>query len=186
MRGLRRVRGQRQRRARSTVPVAEPSTASGAEPCSAAAGSACSGACWRCRSGALSGAVVLGPVGAAGALSRRRTVMISANRSIPGSCRSAGRVGIQLLPAPGGLGGTAGTIIDGTRDGSNRRSHSLTRGSRLTKPITGMAACCARAATGHAAAPPSRVMNLRRFIRSPRRRGRGRIRESLGRWLSRL
>jgi hypothetical protein len=32
--------------------------------------------------------------------------------------------------------------------------------------------CCARAASGHAAAPPSTVMNLRRFIQSPRRRGR--------------
>jgi hypothetical protein len=29
---------------------------------------------------------------------------------------------------------------------------------------------CARAASGHAAAPPSSVMNARRFIRSPRRR----------------
>src|SRR5262249_25411695 len=34
-------------------------------------------------------------------------------------------------------------------------------------------ACCARAASGHAAAaPPSAKMNVRRFIRSPRRRGR--------------
>ena len=33
--------------------------------------------------------------------------------------------------------------------------------------------CCARAASGHAtAAPPRSVMNSRRFIRSPRRRGR--------------
>ena len=33
--------------------------------------------------------------------------------------------------------------------------------------------CCARAASGHAAAaPPSSVMNSRRLIRSPRRRGR--------------
>ena len=40
-------------------------------------------------------------------------------------------------------------------------------------PITGIAGCCARAASGHAAAaPPSSVMNSRRFIRSPRRRGR--------------
>ena len=31
--------------------------------------------------------------------------------------------------------------------------------------------CCARAASGHAAAPPSSVMNSRRFIRSPRRHG---------------
>src|SRR5262249_6747755 len=32
------------------------------------------------------------------------------------------------------------------------------------KPITGIAGCCARAASGHAAAaPPSSVMNVRRF-----------------------
>src|SRR5262245_57869339 len=39
-------------------------------------------------------------------------------------------------------------------------------------PITGIAGRCAPAASGHAAAPPSSVMNARRFIRSPRRRGR--------------
>src|SRR4029453_10837332 len=33
----------------------------------------------------------------------------------------------------------------------------------LRKPITGIAGCCARAASGHAAAPPSRVMNWRLF-----------------------
>src|SRR6516225_7273199 len=32
--------------------------------------------------------------------------------------------------------------------------------------------CCALAASGHAAAPPMTLMNARRFIRSPRRRGR--------------
>ena len=35
----------------------------------------------------------------------------------------------------------------------------------LRKPITGIAGCCARAASGHAAAPPSSVMNSRRFMR---------------------
>jgi hypothetical protein len=40
------------------------------------------------------------------------------------------------------------------------------------KPTTGIAGCCARAASGHAAAaPPSSMMNSRRFTRSPRRRG---------------
>ena len=40
-------------------------------------------------------------------------------------------------------------------------------------PTTGIAGCCARAASGHAAAaPPSSVMNSRRIIRSPRRRAR--------------
>ena len=44
-------------------------------------------------------------------------------------------------------------------------------------PITGIAGCCARAASGHAAAaPPSSVMNSRRLIRSPRRRGEQRRR----------
>ena len=34
---------------------------------------------------------------------------------------------------------------------------------RLRNPITGIAGCCARAASGHvAAAPPSSVMNFRR------------------------
>ena len=36
-------------------------------------------------------------------------------------------------------------------------------------PITGIADCCARAASGHAAAPPSSVMNSRRFIRAAHR-----------------
>src|SRR5436309_10059969 len=45
--------------------------------------------------------------------------------------------------------------------------------SLLRNPITGIAGCCARAASGHvAAAPPRSVMNSRRFIQSPRRRGR--------------
>jgi hypothetical protein len=41
-----------------------------------------------------------------------------------------------------------------------RRSGDLV----LRNPITGIAACCARAANGHAAAaPPRTVMNSRRF-----------------------
>jgi len=39
-------------------------------------------------------------------------------------------------------------------------------------PIAGIAGCCARAAIGHAATPPISVMNSRRLIQSPRRRGR--------------
>src|SRR5262249_7679559 len=42
----------------------------------------------------------------------------------------------------------------------------------VRRPITGTAACCARASNGHGIAPPSSVMNSRRFMRSPRRRGR--------------
>src|SRR5262249_24338988 len=53
------------------------------------------------------------------------------------------------------------------------------------KPTTGIAACCARAARGHDAAPPSNVMNSRRFIRSPRRRARAACREFGGRAPSR-
>jgi hypothetical protein len=37
----------------------------------------------------------------------------------------------------------------------------------LTKLTTGIAACCARAATGHDAAPPSNLMNSRRLMLSP-------------------
>ena len=48
----------------------------------------------------------------------------------------------------------------------------------LRKPITGIAGCCARAASGHAAAPPRSVMNSRRLIRSPRRRARAALAES--------
>ena len=45
---------------------------------------------------------------------------------------------------------------------------------RSRNPITGIAGCCARAASGHAAALPSPAMNSRRRIRSPRRRWRER------------
>src|SRR5499433_3833336 len=46
------------------------------------------------------------------------------------------------------------------------------------KPITGIAGCCARAASGHAAAPASSVMNSRRLVcreRSIVRGDRGRV-----------
>src|SRR5262249_26777017 len=44
--------------------------------------------------------------------------------------------------------------------------------------LMGRSGCCARAASGHAAAaPPSSVMNSRRFIRSPRRRARAALAE---------
>jgi putative ABC transport system substrate-binding protein len=38
----------------------------------------------------------------------------------------------------------------------------------LRNPITGIAACCARATTGQAAAPPSPAMNSLRLIQLPR------------------
>jgi hypothetical protein len=40
---------------------------------------------------------------------------------------------------------------------------NMSRKTGLTKPITGIA-CCECAASGHVAAPPSRVMNSRRFM----------------------
>jgi hypothetical protein len=44
----------------------------------------------------------------------------------------------------------------------------------LRKPTTGIAGCCARVPSGHVAtAPPSRVMNSRPLIQSPRRRVAG-------------
>ena len=42
----------------------------------------------------------------------------------------------------------------------------------VRKPITGIAGCCARAASGHARRAAKQLMNSRRFIRSPRRRVR--------------
>ena len=53
--------------------------------------------------------------------------------------------------------GLAGTRQPGARTGA---ATSLRR-----NPITGIAGFCARAASGHAAAPPSSVMNSRRFNR---------------------
>jgi len=48
----------------------------------------------------------------------------------------------------------------------------------------GAAGSCARAASGQAAAPPSNEMSSRRFIRSPRRRGRSASAEWSGRsWM---
>jgi hypothetical protein len=38
----------------------------------------------------------------------------------------------------------------------------------LRNPITGIAGCCAPAASGHAAAPPISVMNSRRFMSDPK------------------
>src|SRR5262249_12413043 len=64
-----------------------------------------------------------------------------------------------------------------TRSGPLARSRWVThalpraRGAGASPRFFDMAGCCARAASGHAAAaPPRSVMNARRFIRSPRRR----------------
>jgi hypothetical protein len=61
--------------------------------------------------------------------------------------------------------------------------NATTRGAESTgvvlrrNPITGIAGCCARAASGNAITPPSMLINSRRFTRSPRRRGRAVCRE---------
>jgi hypothetical protein len=72
------------------------------------------------------------------------------------------------------------------RSGNRERSSALRRSQALWRAWSAVVAsvtagvrmptrgtfvgCCARAASGHAAAPPMRVMSSRRFTRSPRRR----------------
>ena len=55
-------------------------------------------------------------------------------------------------------------------------------------PIVGnFVVCCACAASGQVAAPPTSAMNSRRLIRSPRRRGKGQlVRRRLNRKVVRL
>jgi hypothetical protein len=54
--------------------------------------------------------------------------------------------------------------------GSQTPAVSVSNRPGNSTPTTGIAACCARLTTGHAAALPSPAMNVRRFIESPRRR----------------
>ena len=71
----------------------------------------------------------------------------------PSEIRSR-RSGPRRSLPPSGPGGTR------RRDASNRAADVLRK-----NPITGIAGCCARAASGHvAAAPPSSVMSSRRCI----------------------
>jgi hypothetical protein len=49
-------------------------------------------------------------------------------------------------------------------------------------PITGSSACCARAASGHAAALPSAAMNFRRRIASPKLRDKTSYRAKAVEW----
>src|SRR5215472_5155057 len=64
------------------------------------------------------------------------------------------------------------------------------RGCHARSPMTGIAGCCARAASGHAAAaPPSSVMNWRRFMSNmelPRAMGDHRVGLSASRAAARL
>ena len=61
-------------------------------------------------------------------------------------------------------------LLQALTECGHTKARAAAGGPPLRKPITGIAGCCARAASGHAAAPPSSVMNSRRFTRSPRRR----------------
>ncbi len=60
---------------------------------------------------------------------------------------------------------------------ARKRSAYKSGASLPRNPTTGSADCCARAASGQAAAPPSRLMNALLLTRSPRRRWRTRRRE---------
>ena len=93
--------------------------------------------------------------------------------------------GLELANSPGLLHGGRPQRDDRDRRGHHpnhqRRDEGTVTGRRFHflrqrgcgPPITGMAACCASAASGHVgAAPPSSVMNSRRFTRSPRRQAR--------------
>src|SRR5262249_58392923 len=64
------------------------------------------------------------------------------------------------------------TSLKPCRNASTNSAES-SRAVLLRNPTTGIEYCCARAASGHAAAPASPVMNSRRFIQSPRRRAAG-------------
>jgi hypothetical protein len=50
-----------------------------------------------------------------------------------------------------------------SRNAATRWAHGAAE-ALLMKPITGIAGCCALAASGHAAAPPSPAMNSRRLV----------------------
>jgi hypothetical protein len=66
-------------------------------------------------------------------------------------------------------------VVDSRRAGRRAaRCRSATASGDLgsRNPITGIVCCCARAASGHMAVPPSSVMNSRPFIRQPRRQAR--------------
>ena len=68
---------------------------------------------------------------------------------------------------------SASTVATTTRETLNARSsREQSRSAEgVQEPTTGVARCCARAASGHVAvAPPTSVMNARRFIGSPRGR----------------
>jgi MFS family permease len=62
----------------------------------------------------------------------------------------------ERLPAEG----IGNAMVAGVRYARNNRHLRTT----MIRAVAGIAGCCARVAIGHAAAPPRRVMNARRFI----------------------
>jgi two-component system copper resistance phosphate regulon response regulator CusR len=83
------------------------------------------------------------------------------------------RDGIDILTMLRKCGIQTPVFVLTAKDAIEDRVLGLDRGADdyLTKPFT--LPCCARAATGHAAAtPPSSMMNSRRLIQLPRPRGR--------------
>ena len=85
------------------------------------------------------------------------------------------RQSIVLVSRPSGIrsprSGLRHSRLHSSPGGTHRKVGADRPAQAGRNPITGIAGCCARAASGHAAAaPPSSVMNSRRFIRSPRRR----------------
>ena len=106
--------------------------------------------------------------GGQGAISRQRLRHDRQNRDRFARMRSPAAVN-PAAPRPSGE--TAG--LDGTRvtrrklpNGKVRQASRRAR-SQLLYPTIGTARCCARAANGHAAAPPRSVMNSRRRMRCP-------------------
>jgi hypothetical protein len=63
------------------------------------------------------------------------------------------------------------------RRNSTKRQTSDCWDPLLRKPITGMVGCCARAASGHAAAPPTAASNSRRPMVTVMRPSRARVRK---------
>jgi hypothetical protein len=55
-------------------------------------------------------------------------------------------------------------LIPGFGEAPPEAVHPLRHGMTLRNPITGIAGCCARAASGHAAALPRSVMKCRRLM----------------------
>src|SRR5262249_13482921 len=97
-------------------------------------------------------------------LSPTNSVAISAKRS---GCPSAQRYSIATVRP---------SIQPSSRNLCTREATDWLSVASVPKPkypmVGSFVACCARAASGHAAAPPSSVMKSRLFIRSPRRRWR--------------